>query len=226
MREVKSRSLAFSIVEILVVVGILVALMGLAVPAINGLTGSGGRAGAINIIMNTLEQARVAALESSTNVYVVFADANHPDQDKRFRAMLVMRDYVPTLDTNLVPPPRYVPLTKWIFLPKGISFKNVSSSLLNAFNMTSLELDTAQARFIVRSGSSTIPATQPYVQFTAMGAITQPSDSNHLKVFTYEGFFDGNKDVPTPKVEGALLDQISLAPFTGRAQLDVVSEPH
>ncbi len=209
-------------VEILVVMGILVALMGLMVPAINGLAGSGGRAGAINIIMNTFEQARVAALESSTNVYVVFADANHPDKEKRFRAMLVMRDYVATLDPNLPPTTRYVPLTKWIFLPKGISFKNVSSSLLNASNMTPLGLDTSNALFIAKTG---VPPTLPYVQFTSVGVIRQPTNSNYLHLFIYEGFFDGAKDVPTPTTAGAFLDQISLARFTGRAQLDVTAAP-
>ena len=219
--ESRRRVAGFSLVELLLVMAILVAMLSLAGPAIDRIAGVAGRSGAVNVLMNTFEQARVAALESATDVYVVFADRNHPDTDKRYRAFIVMRKYDPELDPALPPGTKYVALTKWQFLPKGISFRRVPSSLVNSDNMTSLDLVGSGATFI---GKGTLPATLPYVQFTSTGIIGQPTDSNHLQVFIYEGFFDGSNDVATRKSGGNLLEQISFSRFTGRAQLEVTTE--
>ena len=53
----------FSLVEILVVVGIIGLLLSFMGPVVEGLAGAGGRKGGVTIVMNTLEQARVTAIQ-------------------------------------------------------------------------------------------------------------------------------------------------------------------
>jgi type II secretory pathway pseudopilin PulG len=221
---------AFSLVELLVVVALIVLLMGLAVPAINGLAGSGGRAGAVNVLMNTLEQARVAALETSTNVYVVFADKTHPDVEKAYRALIVLRDYDPALDPTLPVTTKFVALTKWQFLPKGILFfDKATATVFRPGASVDLDLDGARDAFLFKGSG---PTTLPHVKFSSSGIVEQPSDSQNLKFFICEGFYDEKDKVirfsdrsGAQSSTAALFEQISLSRYTGRAQLDVSTLP-
>ncbi len=214
---------AFSLLEVLIVIGLMTLLLGMTVPAVNSLANSGGRAGALNVVMNTFEQARAAALQASANVYIVFADANHPDENKRYRAFIVMRDSVTALDGPNTTNKRFVALSRWQFLPRGISFRNIGASMLNAANMTPLGLEDSREPFLANSPG--LPASLPYVQFTSTGIVRQPADSAHLQLFIYEGYWDSEASRDTATARGGdLLDQISLARFTGRAQVDVRSE--
>jgi prepilin-type N-terminal cleavage/methylation domain-containing protein len=86
------RSVAFSLLELLVVIAIMAVMMSLLLPAVSGFSSTAGRRGAVNILMNTFEQARVAALESGQTVYVGFADADFPVEEMKYSAFIVFRD--------------------------------------------------------------------------------------------------------------------------------------
>ncbi|HEY5742881.1 MAG TPA: hypothetical protein VIS99_10095, partial [Terrimicrobiaceae bacterium] len=66
------RKSGISLLELLSVSALIVLMAGLGYSAISGLSGSVGRRGAANVVMNTLEHARIAALESGQIVYVGF----------------------------------------------------------------------------------------------------------------------------------------------------------
>jgi prepilin-type N-terminal cleavage/methylation domain-containing protein len=67
---------AFSLIELLAVVGIIAILSVAAVPVMRGLGGSQSSRATASILVSALEQARTAAILSGTNAYLALPDAN------------------------------------------------------------------------------------------------------------------------------------------------------
>jgi prepilin-type N-terminal cleavage/methylation domain-containing protein len=65
---------AFTLVELMAVIGIIALLAVVGVPAIKGLTGSGGRKQALGQLVGALEVARNTAISTGTNAAVIFPD--------------------------------------------------------------------------------------------------------------------------------------------------------
>ena len=102
---------AFTLVELLVVIGIISLLLVAVIPAVTSLSKSSGSKSAVSGLMNSFEQARALALTSGSATYVVFADQTTPE-NYRCKAYIVFQE------KNFVP----TAVTKWNFLPTGISF--------------------------------------------------------------------------------------------------------
>jgi type II secretory pathway pseudopilin PulG len=206
----------FSLVELLAVVGIMVLLMTLSIPAINSLTGSTGRKGAIRVMLNAFERARVAALESSTNSYIGFADQNFPKEKLRYRVFIIFRDRLDTDNpaAGATGATDYVVLSKWDELPGKISFKsNINSSL------------TGQGGTYLPLADDSIPQLSngdslPVISFNSTGSVASPSDSALLKLFLYQGFYAGGQD-NFSSVDPGYFDMIGISRFTGRARLEI-----
>ena len=211
-----TRRTGFSLLELLVVIGVMAVMMSLLAPAVAGFSSTAGRRGAVNIVMNTFEQARVAALESGQTVYIGFADADFPVEDMRYAAFLVFRD---ATQEEKAEGKSYVVLKKWTRLPKRISFKNTSGSLVG-----SDELKKQFTGLASELGAAQSDDQFPYLSFNASGAVAQPS--NNLRLFLYDGFFANGKDNLTrnntiQSGTGRLFEQISVSRYTGRVQLDI-----
>ena len=111
---------AFTLVELLAVVGIMGLLAAVAVPALKGLTGSGGRKQALSQVMGALEIARNTAISTGTNAAVIFPDLSFASQPYRYRSMAVI-SWDTTNSTNGGPGTNpNVMLGSWITLPQGI----------------------------------------------------------------------------------------------------------
>ncbi len=202
----------FSLLEMLVVVAIIAVMMSLLVPAIGGFTNTAGRRGAVNVVMNTLEQARVAALESGRPVHVVFYRrvGNEPD------ALMVVRD--PEVDPNTAALER---LTKWIKLPKGI--------LLHAPPSGSTILSGDQNTIASRIAPA--PQLQPgeslnIVTFNETGGVDFPTTGRQL--FLSEGVRGSGSDTAIAERKssqgpGGGFEVISISRYTGRVQLDITA---
>ena len=112
----RRRPVAFTLVELLAVVGIMGLLAAVAVPALKGLTGSGGRKQALSQVMGALEIARNTAISTGTNAAVIFPDLNFASQPYRYRSMAVI-----TWDaTNTNSVTTNSMLGSWITLPQGV----------------------------------------------------------------------------------------------------------
>jgi Tfp pilus assembly protein FimT len=210
----------FSLVELLAVMAIIIFMMALIAPAVAGFSSTAGRRGAVNTLMNTFEQARVAALESGQTVYVGFADQDFPVADMQYAAFVVFRDA--TDEERAADPTRpYVVLRKWTKLPKNVSFKRINNSLVPS--------DPGGATFAGLNQS--LPGGQqdeqfPVIAFNNSGAID--TAGNPLQLFLYEGYFLNGQDNFVRQNEfhtapAGLFEKITFARYTGRAQLDVTT---
>jgi len=144
--ETERSRAAFTLVELLAVVGIMGLLAAVAVPALKGLTGSGGRKQALSQVMGALEIARNTAISTGTNAAVIFPDLSFASQPYRYRSMAVI-----TWDaTNTNSVTTNSMLGSWITLPQGVVLHDVQvNQLPRLTNTTSLQIPPSTSNSIV-----------------------------------------------------------------------------
>ena len=196
---------AFTLVELLAVVGIMGLLAAVAVPALKGLTGSGGRKQALGQVISALEIARNTAISSGTNAAVIFPDngfsATGADPTPyKYRSMAV----VAWNATNSNAPATMV--GSWIVLPQGIAlFPKSISALPQGINIS--------IRILTSSNTAN---NYPAICFQSDGALDQsqsPMPTNGIAFF--EGTVTGTTANTNSKM--ANFETIRLTPYTGRA---------
>lgn len=209
-----TRHKGFSLVEMLAVMAIIAIMTALLAPAVNSATSTAGRNGAVNILMNTMEQARVAALESGRPVYVVFYRRIFPEQD----AIMVLRD--PDLTSTKTD---YEQLTHWIKLPKGVLLHTVGNDniLLDTLKLPQsssgfdLSKSPALSKLNLQSGENL-----NVLKFNPYGAVAFPSTK--LMLIVGEGVRGNGGSVALfRKGNTGGFEIISLRRYTGRASLEV-----
>jgi Tfp pilus assembly protein FimT len=206
------------LIELLVVVAIIALMLSLLLPALSGWGSSAGRRGAVTMVMNTLEQARVAALESGQTVYVGFAPAEFPDPDMRYSGLIVFREVT---EEEAAQGKDYVVLKPWTRLPKNVAFKRVDSSLVPTGSTANQSFPGLASQLGAAHGSVT---SFPVVSFNSSGAVE--GGSSPIQLFLYEGYFANGQDNFTRKADqqsssAGLFEKITISRFTGRVQLDV-----
>jgi type II secretory pathway pseudopilin PulG len=118
------RLLAFSLVELLVVVviiGLMTLLLG---PAAQGMLGASRKKAGLNQLVNALEQTRMAAIENGVNAYLAIPPSDAP-VDVRGAAFMILRDKKDGEDGS-VASGALVPLTRWQRLPAGVVINKTS----------------------------------------------------------------------------------------------------
>jgi prepilin-type N-terminal cleavage/methylation domain-containing protein len=111
------RAAGFTLVEMLVVAALIAVLSALTLPALRGLVGASGARGAVGSVLGTLEQARNAAIETGTDVYVGFPPSGFEDDTVSRSSLIVVRGPRPATDPE---DDSYLPLSRWIKLPQGV----------------------------------------------------------------------------------------------------------
>ncbi len=201
--RVQARTSAFSLVEVLMVMGIIAIMVTLVAPAIAGFSSTAGRRGAVNLVMNTIDQARVAALEQGREVQIVFWRRESPEAD----AIKVRRK---TEDGT-----GWEDLTRWVKLPKGVLLHNptIGGNVFRTSSKASIKDITTDSEELARYG---------IIQFTASGTLRIPASPNNLVILT-EGTRETEETISQRKDQSGGFEIISVARYTGRPTL-VVSD--
>lgn len=215
-KRLHRNSIGFSLIEVLTVVAITAILMTLAVPALSGFTSPAGRKGAVTIVMNTLEQARVSAIETGRETVVLFWKKNGVpgfSADEPDSLMILRKD-----ETGAA----WEPLTRWVKLPNGVLFhaEDASSRIMDISNCGATILPALPAL----SGSPA-NAYLRAVRFSTSGGVVSPvpTASSFLSIAFTEGQRASGADtLAVDKQKSGGREVISLARYTGRATMDIV----
>ncbi len=190
---------AFTLVELLAVIGIMGLLAAVGVPALKGLTGSGGRKQALSQVISALEIARNTAISTGTNAAVIFPDSTFASGEAyKYRSMAVVAWNA--TNTNL-------PATmvgSWIVLPQGVAlFPNSISALPTTTNIS------------VRILTAASTASFPGIVFQSDGGLSEdlsPKPTNGIS------FFEGTVTGTTPNTNSKMtnFETVRLTRYTGR----------
>jgi prepilin-type N-terminal cleavage/methylation domain-containing protein len=206
-------SSAFTLVELMAVVGIMGLLAAVAVPALKGLTGSGGRKMALNQVLSALEIARNNAISSGTNSAVIFPDSSFSEGEAyKYRSMAVINWNA----TNTNAPP--VMSGSWITLPQGIAF--VPNSIAN--------LPTLNTNVSVRILATNKPVSSAKgIVFQSDGALAEAFYNTSITtkgVSYFEGKVSNTTTTPTLTSTNKV-ETVRITRYTGRASATLAPAP-
>jgi prepilin-type N-terminal cleavage/methylation domain-containing protein len=218
VRAQRTSPRAFTLIELMVVIGIIAALLIVVVPAVNSLSKSGGRKAAIASLLGIIEQARAEAIKSGQATYVVFpefATASQPTRERyHFKSFALFED-----DPVNATTPRQ--LTGWKTLASGVSLRADSSSTEAITNLPDAATLTPSAT-ITFTPENTATATFHCLKFNPTGELEAPTSNVKLAVF--EGNVSGTSEVPTSGRDAsgspAARESIKIAHLTGRAEIN------
>lgn len=198
-----NKKVAFSLTELLTVMAIISIMMGLAVGTGMGLRPPGSRQGTITQLMQSLEEARMSAIEKGTPVSFAIAGSD-ASAEKRFSTYMILREQTPdekakSGNTDLIPMTRWEPLSKGFFFNRD---ELVAAS-------PEVGLDTS------------LPGNVSKVHLLTFGTLGQVKGGATLtapNIPVVEGVFHENENNLILK-EGTEF-RIQVARLTGRLQLD------
>jgi type II secretory pathway pseudopilin PulG len=202
---------AFTLVELLAVVGIMGLLAAVGVPALKGLTGSGGRKQALSQVMGALEIARNTAISTGTNAAVIFPDQSFTNQAYRYRSMAVI-----TWDaTNTNSVTINSMLGSWITLPQGVVLHDAQiNQLPKLTNTTTLRIPP--------STNSTATDNLRAIVFQSDGGLEESYYTNTLTtdgIAFYEGAVVSPSYTTTTNTskQKTNVETITITRYTGRS---------
>jgi prepilin-type N-terminal cleavage/methylation domain-containing protein len=212
----RGRFRAFTLVEMLIVMIIMLIALGALIPAVTSLSKSNGRQAATSNLIGAIEQARAEAIKSGQPTYVVFPttlSSTDPNLVQRYS----YHSYAIFEDDPLNPAtPKQ--LSGWKTLPTGVSLRSaISSWSLASFQFT--PVGSAQSF--------------PFLKFNANGEVEAPAaPPANVLLGIFEGYvvsngsevITGAKDSSNPPNPLAS-EYISVSRITGRAEPTATPTP-
>ena len=213
--KLRERSRAFTLLELLVVIGIISILLVAVIPAIN-LTKSSGRKGAISNLLGAIEQARAEAIKTGQATYIVFPTFTIASQTTLDRYNY--KSYAIFEDDPTTNPISQKQLTNWKTLPTGVAIRSKAGS---SESITNLASTSTMFAFTPEAGTT---AAFYYIKFNANGEVELPPvPPSNITLAVFEGFVDPTSaEVVTSTKdatgEPAARESITIARLTGRAE--------
>jgi type II secretory pathway pseudopilin PulG len=198
---------AFTLLELIIVMGIIVALFAVIVPATTSLFKSSGRKGAVSSLLGAIEQAHTLAIKDGQPTYVVFPtlpSGSTPALLQRYsyRSYAIFQD-------DAANPGTTKQVTSWQTLPTGISIRSGSLSYLSktkTFNFSPI--------------GATDTEKFPFLKFEADGGVDPSSTKTAIGTVDFglfEGQVDSNGNDQMTSSNKTLTDTINVSRLTGRA---------
>jgi len=190
------------------VVGVMALLAVVGVPALKGLTGSGGRKQTLGQLMGALEVARNTAISCGTNAAVIFPDSSFSLGDAyKYRSMAVVA-WNPTNSTSPA-----TMIGPWIVLPQGIAFFPNSIAGLPSASNVSLRILTTTNTGNFRG-----------IVFQSDGALADGLSSTPTNGIA---FFEGTVNGTTPNLTSRMtnFENVRIGRYSGRAQATSAPAP-
>ncbi len=199
---------AFTLVEMLVVIGIISVLLVAVIPAVNSLSKSSGRKGAINNLLGVIEQARAQAIKDGQATYLVFPTFSAGTQatlDRySYKSFAIFED-----DPGNPAAPKQ--LTPWKTLPTGISIRSGSLSAL-----PDPAADISPALTISFTPDASASAAYRCIKFNTEGGVELPNNNVSLSIF--EGLVKQGNEILTSNP--IVSETLTISHLTGRAVHD------
>ena len=214
--KLRGRSRGFTLLELLVVIGIISILLVAVIPAVTSLSKSSGRKGALSNLLGAIEQARALAIKDGRSTYVAFVTSSIPatlEQEYAYRAYAIFEDDASNPNTQ-------VQVTNWKKLPIGISFRAKNSAAVTSVTANGNGEYTLPLQF--SPGGTSTPASCHCIEFTPAGEVLYPSGSNPIVLGVFEGTVTGGVETSTSRKDAAgeplATEYIQIARLTGRAE--------
>jgi type II secretory pathway pseudopilin PulG len=202
----------FTLLEILLVMGVIAIMMGVLVPAVTSLSKSNGRKAAIANLLGGIEQARAEAIKSGQAAYVVFPTFGSGAQSTldryNYRSYAIFED-------DAASPGNVKQLTGWKSFPTGVALRAAGTAALS--NLADPGALTPPVAFSFAPDADAAPLK--CFKFNSNGEIQAPAANVLLGVF--EGYVDNGSEVATTK-DGSgnpsAVEYLTVSQFTGRAE--------
>lgn len=213
---------AFTLLELLIVIGIISVLLVAVIPAVTSFSKSSGRKGAISNLLGAIEQARAEAIKTGQAAYIVFPTftGGSPTTLERYNH----KSYAVFADDSEHPgTPKQ--LTNWKTLPTGISLRAAGpfplSDLVDSNSLTP-PITVAFTPDPTSAGAASFRC----IKFNANGEVESSATNVSLAIF--EGHVNGTTEVITSGRRGAeptATESITIARLTGRAERSTGRSP-
>src|SRR5947199_7791773 len=222
----RRHSRAFTLIEMLVVLGMIVILLSALLPAVTSLSKANGRKAAMANLLGGIEQARAEAINTSQATYVVFpafgAGTAQSTLDRyNYKSYAIFED-------NAANPGSVKQVTPWKALATGVALRAAgTAALANLAPTASPTPSPPTPTFTFTPDTSATPVYQ-YLKFNSNGEVEAPAANVLLGVF--EGFVNGTTEVITGGKDSngnpLAAEYIAISQFTGRAEpTDAVATP-
>jgi prepilin-type N-terminal cleavage/methylation domain-containing protein len=202
----------FTLLELLVVVGIIATALVSLLPAVTSLSKSGGRRAARDSLLGGIEQARAEAITSGQATYVVFPTFTSGTQSTLDRYSY--RSYA-IFEDNAASPGNVKQLTDWKSFPAGVALRAAGSAALS--NLADPATLIPPVSFSFTPDTSATPFR--CLKFNSNGEVQTPA-ANVLRA-VFEGYVNNGSEVATTK-DGSgnpsAVEYVMVSQFTGRAE--------
>src|SRR5438093_7016136 len=189
-RAVALREGGFTLLELLIVMGIIAMMLVALVPAVTSLSKSGGRRAARDSLLGGIEQARAEAIKSGQATYVVFPMFSNGMQSTldryNYRSYAIFED-------NAASPGNVKQLTDWKSFPAGVALRAAGTAALS--NLADPATLIPPVTFTFNPDTSATPFR--CFKFNSNGEVQAPAANVLLSVF--EGYVNNGSEVATTK---------------------------